>query len=60
MGYSHDWNHDGEIPADTWTKITGDAKRLVAAFRAGLSELEIDDSSIVFNGAPPKDFETSV
>jgi hypothetical protein len=58
VGYSHYWSHDAEIPADTWTKITGDAKRLVAAFPAALSELEIDDSNIAFNGAPPKDFET--
>jgi hypothetical protein len=58
MGYSHYWSHEAEIPAETWTKITDDAKQLVTAFRAGLSELEIDHDWIVFNGAPPKDFET--
>jgi hypothetical protein len=58
MGYSHSWSHEAEIPADTWAKITADAKRLVAAFRAGLSELTIDDDWIIFNGALPQDFET--
>jgi hypothetical protein len=41
------------------TKIAVDAKQLAEAFRpAKLSELQIDGSYIVFNGAPPKDFET--
>ena len=58
MGYSHYWSHEAEIPAEIWTKITDDAKRLAAAFPAGLSKLEIDHSNIVFNGAPPNDCET--
>ena len=58
MGYAHSWSHDTEIPAATWTQITGDARRLAADFRPALSELQIDDDCIIFNGAPPKDFET--
>ena len=58
MGYSHYWSHDAEIPGDTWVKIAVDAKRLAAAFPPKLSELQIDGSYIVFNGAPLKDFET--
>jgi hypothetical protein len=58
MGYSHYWSHGAEIPAETWTKIADDAQRLATAFRGGLSELEIDRDWIVFNGAPPRDFET--
>ena len=58
MGYSHSWSHDTEIPAATWTQIAGDARRLAADFRPALSELQIDDDWITFNGAPPKDFET--
>lgn len=58
MGYSHSWSHETEIPAATWMQITGDARRLIAAFRPGLSELEIDNDWIILNGAPPDDFET--
>jgi hypothetical protein len=58
VGYSHYWSRDAEIPGDTWVKIAVDAGRLAAAFPAKLSELEIDGSYIIFNGAPPKDFET--
>jgi hypothetical protein len=58
MGYSHYWSHDAEIPAATWAQITGDATRLVTAFRPGLSRLTIGPDRIIFNGAPPKDFET--
>ena len=59
MGYSHYWSHDAEIPGVTWIKIAVDAKQLAEAFRpAKLSELHIDGSDIIFNGAPPQDFET--
>jgi hypothetical protein len=50
--------HDAEIAAETWAMIASDAQRLAAAFDAALSELEIDHNHIVFNGAPPRDFET--
>jgi hypothetical protein len=58
VGYSRYWSHDAAIPGDTWVTIAVDAKQLADAFSAKLSELQIDGSYIVFNGAPPKDFET--
>jgi len=42
----------------TWVKIAVDAGRLAAAFPCQVSELQIDGSYIIFNGAPQRILKT--
>jgi hypothetical protein len=47
MGYTHNWSHEETIPRETWSRITADAEKLVAAFPHPLSELTIDGSELL-------------
>lgn len=63
MGYTHHWCH-GPIPADAWTALVDDARRIIAAAKVALAggdgtgEPVLDAGEIFLNGAAPDDFET--